>query len=109
MAVSGRDARRATLGSFRTSVTWQPASWSAAKMRYREKMDLRVETYSGYKADERPVRFELKGRKLQVARLLDQWYGPDYSYFRIVADDGNTYVCCDYGVKAASKALSNGL
>ena len=55
-------------------------------------MDLRVETYSGYKADERPVRFELKGRKLQVARLLDQWYGPDYSYFRIVADDGNTYV-----------------
>ena len=55
-------------------------------------MDLRVETYSGYKADERPVRFELKGRKLEVSRILDQWYGPDYSYFKVLADDGNTYV-----------------
>ena len=55
-------------------------------------MDLRVETYSGYRADERPLRFESKGRKLEATRLLDRWYGPDYSYFRIVADDGNTYV-----------------
>ena len=55
-------------------------------------MDLAVETYSGYKADERPVRFELKGRKLEVTRLLDRWYGPDYVYFRIIAGDGNTYV-----------------
>ena len=61
-------------------------------MSSREKMDLRVETYSGYKADERPVRFEWKGRKLEVTQVLDRWYGPDYSYFRIVADDGNTYV-----------------
>ena len=73
-------------------VTWQPVSRLAARMSYREKMDLAVETYSGYKADERPVRFELKGRKFQIVRVLDQWYGPDYCYFRIVADDGNTYV-----------------
>ena len=68
-------------------VTRQPASWLAVKMSDREKIDLRVETYSGYKADERPVRFELKGRKLEVTQVLDRWYGPDYSYFRIVADD----------------------
>ena len=61
----------------------------------REKMNLAVETYSGYKADERPVRFELKGRKLEVTQLLDRWYSPDYSYFKIVADDGNTYVLRD--------------
>ena len=48
-------------------------------MNYGAIMDLRVETYSGYRADERPVRFESKGRKLEVTRLLDRWYGPDYS------------------------------
>ena len=69
-------------------------------------MDLRVETYSGYKADERPVRFEWKGRKLEVTQVLDRWYGPDYSYFRMWPTTATPTSC---GVKAASGALSNGL
>jgi hypothetical protein len=24
--------------------------------------------------------------------LLDRWYGPDYEYFRVRADDGDTYI-----------------
>lgn len=55
-------------------------------------MELRVETYSGYKADERPVRFLLNGRKFEVTQILDRWQGPDYAYFRLEADDGNIYI-----------------
>lgn len=52
---------------------------------------LKVETYSGYKADERPVSFTLKDKTFHVAEILDRWYGTDHAYFNVVADDGNTY------------------
>ena len=55
-------------------------------------MKIRVECYSGYKADERPVRFYLGERKLEVKELLDRWYGEDDDYFKLLADDGNTYI-----------------
>jgi hypothetical protein len=55
-------------------------------------MNLRVECYSGFKADERPVRFELNGTVYLVEELLDQWYGPRDTYFKIRADDGNLYI-----------------
>jgi len=38
-------------------------------------MQVEVDCYSGYKADEQPVRFRLDGREYLVAELLDQWYG----------------------------------
>ncbi len=53
---------------------------------------LRVQTYSGYKADERPVRITLGERTLDVTRILDRWYAPGSSYFKIVASDENTYI-----------------
>lgn len=55
-------------------------------------MALQVKTYSGYKADERPIAFEIDGRSYEVTELVDRWYGPDYEYFRVRADDGNTYI-----------------
>ncbi len=55
-------------------------------------MILRVQTYSGYKADERPVRITLGERTLDVTRILDRWYAPGSSYFKIVASDENTYI-----------------
>ena len=55
-------------------------------------MNLRVECYSGFKADERPVRFQLNGNVYFVEELLDQWYGPDGIYFKVRADDGNLYI-----------------
>jgi hypothetical protein len=51
-----------------------------------------VECYAGYKADERPVRFHLGSREYEVSELLDQWYSPEATYFRVRADDGNLYV-----------------
>lgn len=28
----------------------------------------------------------------EVTEIIDRWYGPDYSYFKIRADDGNIYI-----------------
>ena len=55
-------------------------------------MDVRVECYSGYKANERPLRFHVGDRALEVKELLDRWYGEDYDYFKLLADDENTYI-----------------
>jgi hypothetical protein len=55
-------------------------------------MRIRVECYSGYKADERPVRFHLGERQLRVQELLDRWYGQAHDYFKLLADDGNVYI-----------------
>ena len=55
-------------------------------------MRLEVECYSGRKADERPVRFRLDGHEYLVEEVLDQWYGPSDTYFKVQADDGNLYI-----------------
>ncbi|MEK7406374.1 MAG: hypothetical protein AAB225_14830 [Acidobacteriota bacterium] len=53
---------------------------------------LRVECYSGHKADERPLRFYLGERCFEVEEVLDQWYGPEDTWFRVRAGDGGRYV-----------------
>ena len=53
---------------------------------------LRVECYSGSKADERPLRFYLGEQLRMVEEILDQWYGPDSIFFKVRADDGNLYI-----------------
>jgi hypothetical protein len=51
-----------------------------------------VECYAGYRADQRPLRFALRGRVFQVEQVEDQWYAPAAIYFRVRADDGNFYI-----------------
>lgn len=53
---------------------------------------VRVETYSGYKADERPRRLHLADRILEVAAVEDRWYSPGETYFRVLTSDGDRYV-----------------
>ncbi|HWR51785.1 MAG TPA: hypothetical protein VN428_11800 [Bryobacteraceae bacterium] len=55
-------------------------------------MRVRVETYSGYKADERPVRFHMGDSVYEVESVDDQWYSPGASWFRVKASDGNIYI-----------------
>ena len=55
-------------------------------------MNIRVECYSGRKADERPIKFWLEDVALFIESIVDQWQIPDAQYFRVRADDGNTYV-----------------
>ncbi|HEY4742103.1 MAG TPA: hypothetical protein VIH76_16010 [Candidatus Acidoferrales bacterium] len=54
--------------------------------------EIRVQCYSGFKADERPQKFTLRGRDFIVQEVDDQWYSPAAVYFRVLADDGNYYV-----------------
>jgi hypothetical protein len=54
--------------------------------------DIRVECYAGYRADERPLRFTLRGRVFEVVDVEDRWYSPGAIYFRVRADDGDFYV-----------------
>jgi len=53
---------------------------------------LSVETYSGYKADERPVAFWLRERRIAVREILDRWHGEDHAYFKLTGDDDATYI-----------------
>lgn len=55
-------------------------------------MQVEVESYSGYKADERPRRFTLGGRNYDVQEVEDRWYSPEAVFFRVVASDANRYV-----------------
>jgi hypothetical protein len=55
-------------------------------------MRIEVACYSGYKGDERPVRFRLGDQDYAVEELLDQWYGPESSYFKVRAGDGDVYI-----------------
>ena len=55
-------------------------------------MRIHVESYSGYKAEQRPLRFYLGDRCLEVVQLCDQWYSPASDYFRVRAQDGEMYV-----------------
>lgn len=53
---------------------------------------LNVTCYSGYKSDERPVKFTLRNRTLMVEQIIDRWYGPNNSYYKILADDKKIYL-----------------
>jgi hypothetical protein len=52
----------------------------------------RVECYAGYKADERPTAFWLGDERYEVRAVLDRWYGPGSTWFKLRADDGNIYI-----------------
>ena len=55
-------------------------------------MKVRVESYSGRKAEERPLRFWLEGTEYRVEEVVDQWYGPSAAFFKVLASDGNLYI-----------------
>ena len=53
---------------------------------------VKVKCYSGYRLNERPVSFSIGEKEFQVKEILDRWYGADYAYFKVRADDGNIYI-----------------
>lgn len=58
----------------------------------KEPFALRVECYSGHRAEETPRRFFLGARKIEVAEILDLWLSPDHRYFKVRGDDGSRYI-----------------
>ena len=55
-------------------------------------MIVEVQCYAGRKADERPVRFRIGDRDYMVEEIVEQWYGPDDSFYKVCADDRNFYL-----------------
>jgi len=51
-----------------------------------------VESYAGYKADERPMRLRLGERSLEILEVEDRWYSPGETYFRVRVEGGDRYV-----------------
>jgi len=43
--------------------------------------EMRVECYAGYRADQRPTRFILRGRTFEITEVEDRWYSPRRSIF----------------------------
>jgi hypothetical protein len=57
-----------------------------------EDREIDVIAYSGYKANERPLYLVVAQQKLEVREVLDRWYGQVHDYFKVMADDGRTYL-----------------
>ncbi|KPL18394.1 MAG: hypothetical protein AMJ92_08120 [candidate division Zixibacteria bacterium SM23_81] len=62
---------------------------------------IRVHTYSGYRADERPVSFGWGQKKILIKRVLRQWIeervpagGERKTRFLVEGLDGETYQLC---------------
>lgn len=53
---------------------------------------IKVECYSGYRVDERPVSFISDGKKFMVSKIIEQWRSPDADHFKVLADDGKGYL-----------------
>ena len=53
---------------------------------------LKVKCYSGYKTDERPVSFSINEKVFFVDKIIDQWYGEYYTYFKLRASDKCIYI-----------------
>jgi len=51
-----------------------------------------VDAYSGYKANERPRQFALDEEIYEIAAVLDQWYEPSATYFKVQSTEGKTYL-----------------
>ena len=58
----------------------------------KKRPNIKVQCYSGYKADEKPISFILDGKKLMVERVIDQWLSPEFEYFKVLADDEKVYL-----------------
>jgi len=51
-----------------------------------------VEAYSGYKANERPLRFRLDDETHDIISIEDRWREPTAEYFKVRTNDGNLHL-----------------
>jgi hypothetical protein len=55
-------------------------------------MLIRVESYAGYRDEQEPVAFWSGDKRVAVRAVLDRWYSPSQRWFKVEADDGDTYI-----------------
>ncbi|RLC30283.1 hypothetical protein DRH13_04565 [Candidatus Woesebacteria bacterium] len=54
--------------------------------------EITVVAYSGYKANERPLRLLIDEKDLEVEQIIDRWCGVEHDYFKCLANDGQVYL-----------------
>lgn len=55
-------------------------------------LELQVETRQDERGEYLPLRFCFGRRPVEVMEIQDRWIGPDYRYFKLLGDDGGTYI-----------------
>ena len=55
-------------------------------------MRIEVETCAGRDGAPMPARFRLGRARVRVVETLDQWYGPDYRYIKVMGHDRCLYI-----------------
>jgi len=70
-------------------------------------LPIHVDAYSGHKANERPSQFVLDEEIYEIAAVLDQWYEPSATYFKVQTTEGETYLL-RYGEEADEWTLQSG-
>ena len=56
------------------------------------RFSIQVDCYCGYRGEQEPRRLRFGMRTLAVAEILDRWLGPDHRYFKLLGEDGNSYI-----------------
>lgn len=55
-------------------------------------MKLHVECRAGPLGDPEPSAFMLGDSRVEVLQIVDRWFGPDYTYFKLIGQDQSTYI-----------------
>jgi hypothetical protein len=55
-------------------------------------LPIHVEAYSGYKLNERPIRFDLDEEIYEIEAVEDRWQKPQAEYFKVRTRDGKRYL-----------------
>jgi hypothetical protein len=58
----------------------------------RRLLTIGVECYAGHRGEQTPRTLILRDRRMAVVEVVDAWLAPDYRYFKLTGDDGNTYL-----------------
>jgi len=53
---------------------------------------VQVQSYAGYRAEQRPVRLRLGEEWLEITEVEDRWYSPGETYFRVVLANADRYL-----------------
>jgi hypothetical protein len=55
-------------------------------------MEIKVESYSGYRGEEAPRYLITEYGKIKVKKILDRWLSPGHRYFKIIGEDRALYI-----------------
>jgi hypothetical protein len=55
-------------------------------------MKVKIEFDSSAKGAENPSGFVLGDRPIKIVAVMDRWYSPQGSYYRVCGDDENIYI-----------------